>query len=477
MRRGAPRSMLRAMRARTARATRDARATTRRDGRRTKRDGAVAARRRDARGVATKANASTWLWASECYVRGPGVEGVDVERARATRERVDAGRAALSVAPMMEYTTPHFRVMARLMSRRVMLWTEMEVDQTVTHSARDGDRVDKFLDYPAATFGTVLQLGGSTPEYLGRATAIAAPYGYDEINLNSGCPSPKVAGKGCFGAALMAEPGLVAECLAAMAENAPEGTPVSVKCRIGVDDVDSYDDLCDYVERIVAGSSTRRFYVHARKALLAGLSPAENRTVPPLKHEWAYALARDFPECEFHLNGGLKTLNDVKNVLERGPEDGGPIVGAMIGRQAHADPWGLLSAADTTLFGEASNPSASRRDFLNKYAVYADETIGRYGTAKDGYRIPSVRHMMHPIQNLFHGCANNKAWRRLVEEDLQKRSKHPDTTVRSVLDATLIAISDEDLDAPPIAAVGDAFDVNRAWELPTRGGGFLARTA
>jgi tRNA-dihydrouridine synthase A len=153
--------------------------------------------------------------------------------------------------------------------------------------------------------------------------------------------------------------------------------------------------------------------VHARKALLAGLSPAENRTVPPLKHEWAYALARDFPECEFHLNGGLKTLNDVKNVLERGPEDGGPIVGAMIGRQAHADPWGLLSAADTTLFGEASNPSASRRDFLNKYAVYADETIGRYGTAKDGYRIPSVRHMMHPIQNLFHGCANNKAWRRL----------------------------------------------------------------
>ena len=116
---------------------------------------------------------------------------------------------------------------------------------------------------------------------------------------------------------------------------------MSVKCRIGVDDVDSYDDLCDYVERIVAGSSTRRFYVHARKALLAGLSPAENRTVPPLKHEWAYALARDFPECEFHLNGGLKTLNDVKNVLERGPEDGGPIVGAMIGRQAHADPWGV----------------------------------------------------------------------------------------------------------------------------------------
>jgi tRNA-dihydrouridine synthase A len=244
-----------------------------------------------------------------------------------------------------------------------------------------------------------------------------------------------------------------------------------------VDDADSYDALSEYVERIVAGSATRRFYVHARKALLSGLSPAENRTVPPLKHEWAYALARDFPECEFHLNGGLKTLNDVRNVRERGPESGGTIAGAMIGRQAHADPWGLLSAADTELFGEASNPSASRRDFLDKYAAYADETIGRYGTAKDGYRIPSVRHMMHPIQNLFHGCANNKAWRRLVEEDLQKRAKLPDTTVRSVLDATLVAISDEDLDAPPMAAGGDAFDVDRAWALPTRGGGFLARDA
>ena len=376
---------------------------------------------------------------------------------------------------MMEYTTPHFRVMCRLLSRRAWLWTEMEVDQTLTHAIEDGTRIDRFLDYPAEHCGTVLQLGGSTPEYLGRATAIAAPYGYEEINLNCGCPSPKVAGKGCFGAALMMEPRLVAECLRAMAENAPKGTPVSVKCRIGVDDADSYDHMCEYVETIASETPVRRFYVHARKALLDGLSPAENRTVPPLKHEWAYALARDFPECEFHLNGGLKTLRDVRNAINCAPADGGKIAGVMIGRQAHADPWGLLSTADVEVFGAESNPCASRREFLNKYAVYADETIGRFGTAKDGYRIPSVRHMMHPIQNLFHGCANNKTWRRLVDEELQKRAKKPDTTVRSILDATLVAIRDEDLDAPPCAGGVDAFEVDRAWDLPRKGGGYLAR--
>ena len=427
----------------------------------------VGSRRTFARVVAHAAPA--WPWASDVYVRRAADAPV-------VWAKPAVGHAsALSVAPMMEYTTTHFRVMCRLMSKYAWLWTEMEVDQTLTHAVEDGTRVDRFLDYPVATAATVLQLGGSSPEILGRATAISAPYGYEEINLNSGCPSPKVAGKGCFGAALMMEPALVAECLAAMAENAPDGTPVSVKCRIGVDDVDGYDDFCRYVETIVAQSPTRRFYVHARKAILAGLSPAENRTVPPLRHDWAYAIARDFPECEFHLNGGLKTLNDVSNALTRGPADGGRIHGVMIGRQAHADPWGLLSAADTEIYGAESNPCPSRRVFLQRYAEYADENIGRFGTTKDGYRVPSVRHMMHPIQNLFHGCANNKLWRRLVDEELQKRAKRPETTVASILDATLVAISDEDLDAPPGAAGVDAFDIDRDWDLPRRGAGYLAR--
>jgi tRNA-dihydrouridine synthase A len=432
--------------------------------------------RADAAAAAVHAHAtttSTRPWAGETYARG----GADADERRANRPR-PTSTSLLSVAPMMEYTTPHFRVMCRLMSAHTWLWTEMEVDQTLTHAIEDpGNRVDRFLDYPTETFGTVLQLGGSSPDILGSATRIAAPYGYDEINLNSGCPSPKVAGKGCFGAALMAEPELVGDCLAAMWENAPDGTPVSVKCRIGVDDADSYDALCEYVETITRRSPTKRFYVHARKALLDGLSPAENRTVPPLKHDWAYALARDFPECEFHLNGGLKTLNDVTNALERGPANGGRVYGAMIGRQAHADPWGLLSAADTTVFGADANPCANRREFLDKYAEYADETVGRFGTAKDGYRVPSVRHMMHPIQNLFHGCANNKTWRRLVDEELQKRAKLSETTVRSILDNTLSAISDEDLDSPPRAAGVDAFEVDRNWDLPSRGAGYLARNA
>ena len=160
----------------------------------------------------------------------------------------------LSVAPMMDYTTPHFRVLCRLLSRRTWLYTEMEVDQTLVHT--DHPRLDRFLDFPLSTHPSVLQLGGSDPETLARATAVAAPYGYDEINLNCGCPSPKVAGKGSFGAAMMLEPTLVAECVAAMAENAG-GAPVTVKCRIGVDDVDSHEDARRFVEVVARRASPR----------------------------------------------------------------------------------------------------------------------------------------------------------------------------------------------------------------------------
>lgn len=439
-----------------------------------KRDASVAFTRirrvrkhRDSRANAT----SSWVWQSEWRAEDDDSGGERASRnARARTTTSDA----LSIAPMMEYTTTSFRVMARLLSAKTTVWTEMEVDETVVRAHADA-RANKFLDYPVNTHRTVLQIGGSDPGNLARATAIAAPYAFDEINLNSGCPSPKVAGRGRFGAALMADPTLVAACLKAMAAEVHESTPVSVKCRIGVDECDSYDDFYRYVETVATKSPTRRFYVHARKALLDGLSPAENRTVPPLRHDWAYAIARDFPECEFHLNGGLKTLGDAKNAMTRGPADGGQIRGAMIGRQAHADPWGLLSAADVEMFGEASNPCASRRVFLERYAEYADETVGRFGMAKDGYRVPSVRHMMHPIQNIFHGCANNKLWRRLVDEELQNRGKRVDTTVASILEATLNAIDDADLDSPPAAASEHAFDCEREWDLPRVGAGYRAR--
>ena len=379
----------------------------------------------------------------------------------------------LSVAPMMDYTTPHFRVLCRLLSRRTWLYTEMEVDQTLVHT--DHPRLDRFLDFPLSTHPSVLQLGGSDPETLARATAVAAPYGYDEINLNCGCPSPKVAGKGSFGAAMMLEPTLVAECVAAMAENAG-GAPVTVKCRIGVDDVDSYEDARRFVEVVApalppAPSAGGRplFAVHARKALLDGLSPAENRTVPPLRHEWVHALARDFPDVGFALNGGVTTLAEAAAIARgdgaeayEGREFGradegrelealprGALVGCMVGRAAHADPWGVLATADTDVFGEATNPRASRRELLARYAEYADAAAGRHGITKDGYAVPSLRHLMHPLQNVFAGEPNAKRWRREVDETLKRVGRDPSATVASVLDATLGVLSDETLDAPP----------------------------
>ena len=367
----------------------------------------------------------------------------------------------LSVAPMMDYTTAHFRYLCRLLSAHTWLWTEMEVDQTLVHT--DMPRLDRFLDFPLQTHPSVLQLGGSDPDVLGRATAIAAPYGYDEINLNCGCPSPKVAGKGSFGAALMLEPNLVAECVAAMQENSG-GAPVTVKCRIGVDDVDSYGELCKFIETVApkmaptaphSGPSENNprplFAIHARKALLDGLSPAENRTVPPLRHEWVYALARDFPEVGFVLNGGVKTVEEAVAVAngEGIPEGGGRLVGTMIGREAHANPWGVLGNADVAVYGAPSNPCQSRRDLLEKYADYCDATHGRYGTTKDGYSVPSIRHLMHPLQNLFVGEQNAKVWRREVDEALKRDAKKSGTTVRQLLKETIHVLSDETLDRPP----------------------------
>ena len=360
----------------------------------------------------------------------------------------------LSVAPMMDYTTAHFRHLCRLLSRHTWLYTEMEVDQTLVHT--DHPRLDRYLDFPTATHPSVLQLGGSDPETMARATAVAAPYGYDEINLNCGCPSPKVAGKGAFGAALMLEPELVRDVVAAMRENSG-GAPVTVKCRIGVDDHDSYDDLCRFVETVACAMVPSRtdgrplFAIHARKALLAGLSPAENRTVPPLRYEWAYALARDFPEVAFVVNGGIDTLEEAAEVA-RGvgvPTGGGRLVGTMIGRAVHADPWGVLSDADVRVFGAESNPRTSRRDLLNEYVKYCDATRGRFGTTKDGYSVPSTRHLMHPLQNLFLGEPNAKVWRRRVDEALKEDARNPDVTVGDILERTLGVLSDETLDAPP----------------------------
>ena len=413
-------------------------------------------------------------------------------RDRETANVPSTSRALLSIAPMMEYTHNHFRYLCRLLSKRVWLWTEMEVDMTLKHVPVE--LRNKYVDFTLNQHPLVMQLGGSDADALGFSASLAKPHGYDEINLNCGCPSEKVAGKGCFGATLMRDPDLVAECCAAMAKNA-DGIPISVKCRIGVDGNDSYDELYRFVETIASKSPVRRFHVHCRKALLNGISPSQNRSIPPLRHEWVYALARDFPECEFFLNGGVKTLEEVKTQLRCQPTDkatANTIKGVMIGRQAHADPWGLLSRADVELFGESENPCKSRRDLLAKYAKYCDATQGKNGTMKDGSPVPAPRHFMHSIQNIFAGCTNAKIWKRLVDDQLQgSRKKEPNLTVTEIMERTLGCIPDEVLDAPPGYAnfgsdapageyvpIGEGLsEEEKEWtrEVPVVGGNFLAR--
>uniref|UniRef100_A0A7S3R3J5 DUS-like FMN-binding domain-containing protein n=1 Tax=Dunaliella tertiolecta TaxID=3047 RepID=A0A7S3R3J5_DUNTE len=211
-------------------------------------------------------------------------------------------RQLLSVAPMMDWTDVHYRQLARLISRHTWLWTEMVVDKTILNSPHP----DRFLWFPKEQRPLVLQVGGSEPESLAAAARVAIEYGYDEINLNCGCPSDRVAGAGCFGASLMLEPELVGDCMRAMGD-AASGTPVTVKCRLGVDQDDSYEALHRFVKVVSERSGVRHFIIHARKAFLKGLNPHQNRSVPPLRYEWLFGLKRDFPHLIFSLNGGIQS--------------------------------------------------------------------------------------------------------------------------------------------------------------------------
>jgi tRNA-dihydrouridine synthase A len=221
----------------------------------------------------------------------------------------------LSVAPMMEWTDVYYRTLARLMTKRTWLYTEMIVDKTLIYKDKGGYSLDKYLYFPEAQHPVVLQLGGNGPSDLAAAVKLANVYGYDEINLNCGCPSPRVSGKGCFGAALMKEPPTVRNIVNSMETESP--VPVTVKCRLGVDDNDSYPELVNFVKETSAGLNIDHYIIHARKALLNGLSPAQNRSVPPLKYDWVFRLSRDFPHLKFSLNGGVQTLQEAKELLEK----------------------------------------------------------------------------------------------------------------------------------------------------------------
>ncbi len=295
----------------------------------------------------------------------------------------------IAVAPMLDWTDRHYRYFIRLLSRHTLLYTEM----VTTGAILRGDR-QRLLAHDPAEHPLALQLGGSDPAELTRCARIAADRGYDELNLNVGCPSDRVQ-SGRFGACLMAEPDLVAACVAAM--RAATDLPVTVKTRIGIDERDSYQELADFVRRVAAGGCTV-FIVHARKAWLSGLSPKENREIPPLRYEVVHRLKRDFPELTIVLNGGLTTLEQVTEQLRQ-------VDGAMIGRAAYENPY-LLAEVDRRFFG-SSAPPPNRHQVVRALLPYLEERL-RAGTP--------LQCMTRPILGLFQGIPGARAWRRVLSE-------------------------------------------------------------
>jgi tRNA-dihydrouridine synthase A len=295
----------------------------------------------------------------------------------------------LSVAPMMDRTDRHFRYLMRQITRQTLLYTEMVTIPAIIN----GDRA-KLLDFSPAEHPLALQIGGDNPEQAAECARIAADWGYDEINLNVGCPSDRVK-SGNFGACLMAQPEIVARVVEAMQQAVD--LPVTVKHRIGVDERDRYEDLADFV-KTVANAGCGRFTIHARKAWLQGLSPKENRNVPPLRYADVYRLKQDFPQLFIEMNGGIKTFSEIKDHLQQ-------VDAVMIGRAAYDNPY-LFAAVDQAIYGE-ENPSSSMKDVVTAMLPYVEYWVSQ------GIKLNRItRHLIH----LFNGQPGAKAWRRYLTE-------------------------------------------------------------
>ncbi|MBF0561435.1 MAG: tRNA dihydrouridine(20/20a) synthase DusA [Alphaproteobacteria bacterium] len=301
----------------------------------------------------------------------------------------------VSIAPMMGRTDRHFRYFLRLISRHAWLYTEMVVVPALLR----GDR-KRLLDFDPTEHPLALQLGGSDPATLAECARMAEQWGYDEINLNIGCPSNRVTA-GRFGACLMADPDLVARCVEAMRRAV--STPITVKHRIGIDDMDRYEDLSRFV-RIVASGGCEVFIIHARKAWLQGISPRKNRSVPPLRHEFSHAIKRDFPHVEIVTNGGIDNLDSVAMHL-------GTLDGVMIGRAAYEDPY-LLAGVDQRFYGDTT-PPLSRPEVWERLIPYIERQIAGGGIAS---RI--TRHLF----GLYRGLPGARAWRQRLSSEVGRRA-------------------------------------------------------
>ncbi|WP_438971410.1 tRNA dihydrouridine(20/20a) synthase DusA [Methylophaga sp.] len=296
----------------------------------------------------------------------------------------------LSVAPMLDWTDRDCRYLLRLISSHCLLYTEMVTTGALIHGDRDRFLAHEELEYPLA-----LQLGGSDPKDLAECARMGEDAGYDEINLNVGCPSDRVQ-SGRFGACLMAEPDLVAEGVAAMQQQVD--IPVTVKTRLGIDEQDSYEFLSDFIDKVSA-AGCEIFILHARKAWLKGLSPKENRDVPPLDYERVYQIKKDFPQLHIDINGGIHSLDDVRQHLQN-------VDGVMMGRAVYHNPY-LLADADTAVFSGDGNV-LSRHQIIEAMLPYIEKRM------REGRPLKSItRHML----GVFQGQPGARRWRRHLSEN------------------------------------------------------------
>jgi len=297
------------------------------------------------------------------------------------------------VAPMLDWTDRHERYFLRLISKHAVLYTEMVTTGALVH----GDK-DRYLQFNKEEHPVALQLGGSDPKAMADCAKMTEDFGYDEVNINVGCPSDRVQ-NGAFGACLMAEPDLVAENVSKM-QNVVD-IPVTVKNRIAIDEMDEYECLPNFLET-VSQAGCKTFIIHARKAWLKGLSPKQNRDVPPLNYELVYQMKRDFPDLEIIINGGIKTLEQSEEHLKH-------IDGVMIGREAYHNPF-MMNEVDQRLYGEAVDERTSF-EILDKYIEYMQKQMdeGVY-----------LKHMSRHLLGLFIGQPGAKAWRRHISENAHK---------------------------------------------------------
>ena len=296
----------------------------------------------------------------------------------------------VSVAPMMDCTDRHERYFLRLISKNVLLYTEMVVSEAIDR----GDK-NRLLSFDLREKPVALQLGGSTPRLLANSAKIGEDYGYDEINLNLGCPSKKVQ-KNKFGACLIKEPNLVADCLSEMINST--SLPVTVKTRIGYDDVEDYEHLYNFINTL-KDTGVKTFIIHARKAMLGKFTPKQNLNIPPLKYEYVYKLKEDFPNEEIIINGGITSLDEIKPLLKKTD-------GVMIGRAAYHTPY-MLAEIEKEIFG--TKEVLSRQDVIEQLIPYVKDEI------KKGTRLNQI--MRHTI-GLFHGQTGASYWKRYLSENM-----------------------------------------------------------